>query len=531
MSVGDLIRDACREYASSTAVLTLREGTTTGACVREVEELTYAELYDRTLRCCDALFRAGVAVGDRVAVLADNCSALIISEWACLKTGFLWVALNARSSPEELAAILDDSRPAVLLVDPEHAALLESGIVPSDCRVIGLGVGSEWEALLAAAEPVEPSWAPDAETPVRIRYTSGTSGRPKGAVLPRRAYDASVEEVDRAIGPLQSTDTLLQIAPMTHASGAMWLPHVRVGARSVLLDRFDARAIIDLIEEYCVTAVFLVPTMLVRLLDVLDDPRKMTSLRTVVYGGASMPVVPLQKALRLLGRRFVQIYGLTESTWPITALLRDDHVVGGGEPATTARLASCGRPTPIGDLRIMSPAGKPVSAGETGEIHVRGKNTMLGYWHTRGRADVVDAKGLDEDGWMHTGDVGFMDDEGFVTIVDRLHDMIVSGGFNVYPKEVEHCLCRHEAVLEAAVVGLPDEEWGERVHASVVLRRGAAATEQELARHCAAKLAGFKKPRSVEIVEELPKNASGKILRREIRNRLAAVAPTPKPGQ
>ncbi|MFN2425207.1 MAG: class I adenylate-forming enzyme family protein, partial [Candidatus Binatia bacterium] len=354
---------------------------------------------------------------------------------------------------------------------------------------------------------------PGAEDAVRIRYTSGTAGLPKGAVLPRRCYDASVEAVADVIGPLGADDVLAQVAPMTHAAGAMWLPHALAGASALLVDRFDAAAFVELAAQERVTSAFLVPTMLVRFLEALGHAPRAMSFRSIVYGGASMPVDRLERGLELLGPVFVQIYGLTESNWPVTALRREEHVVDGPRESRMRRLASCGRPTAVGELRIVTAAGREATTGETGEVLVRGRNTMLGYWGKGER----DAKGLDAQGWMHTGDVASRDADGFVTIVDRLHDMIVSGGFNVYPREVEDALSSHAAVLEAAVVGRPDPEWGECVHAVVVLRPGAACGEEELAAHVAGRTAAYKKPRSFEFVTELPKNAAGKVLRRALK--------------
>jgi acyl-CoA synthetase (AMP-forming)/AMP-acid ligase II len=225
----------------------------------------------------------------------------------------------------------------------------------------------------------------------------------------------------------------------------------------------------------------------------------------------------------LFGPILVQIYGLTESTWPVTALSREEHLrrTGETEECWLARLHSCGRPTSVGALRVVTPDGRDAAAREVGEIRLRGRNTMSGYWRTTTAATAVDAKGLDADGWMHTGDLGFRDEHGYVTIVDRLHDMIVSGGFNVYPREVENALSSHPAVLEVAVVGRPDVEWGEAVHAAVVLRSGTSVTPDDLIAHCAALLAGYKKPRSLEIVAELPRNSAGKTLRRAVRAGLA----------
>jgi acyl-CoA synthetase (AMP-forming)/AMP-acid ligase II len=508
-----IIGSAARRFGDRVAAVEL--SCTDGRAV-EGRSATYGELLSLTLRACDALLTHGLRPGDRLAVLLDNCIDMIVSEWACLCGGFVWVALNTRTSPSELRSVLDDCAPAVLLVGARYRELAAG--TGASCRLIE---ASQWRELLDRAEPNESPAQPEAEAPVRIRYTSGTAGQAKGAVLARRAYDASIETVARVIAPIDARDVLVQVAPMSHAAGAMLLPHVAAGARALLVDRFDVEAFLDIVVRYGVTTVFLVPTMVVRLLDALGDGPLPAGLRTIVYGGASMPVAPLAAAVERLGPVFVQIYGLTECTWPVTALGREDHLrrEGEGERAWHRRLASCGKPTGVADVRIVDPQGRDVGPESTGELWVRGRSTMSGYW-ARGAAGVKrDVKGLDANGWMHTGDVAFVDAEGYVTIVDRLHDMIVSGGFNVYPREVEDALCSHPAVLEAAVVGRPHAEWGETVHAAVVLRPGAAVTAERLTEHCAERLAGYKKPRSLEVVEALPKNAAGKILRRALRER------------
>ncbi len=522
------IRRSAERFAERTALVVMR-GPDGDGRHREVASINYGDLYADVLRLCSGLHVAGVRPGDRLAVLLDNSIEMVATEWACLLAGYVWVALNTRSSPEELAAILRDSSPAVVVVDEAHCELLEGAPLPAACIRLETGSGRSYSRFLAAGDCSEPRREPTGEDPVRIRYTSGTAGRPKGAVLARRGYEASVEAVAGVIAPLAADDVLVQAAPMTHAAGAMLLPHAQVGARAVLLDHFEAGSFIDLVAAVKGTAVFLVPTMLVRVLEALEDPARLASLRTIVYGGAAMPVDRLRRGLDLLGPVFVEIYGLTESTWPVTALRREDHVVAGGEPALERRLTSCGRPTSVGELRIVDGRGNDPGPGEAGEIVVRGRNTMLGYWDAEmecaATGSSAGGKGLDADGWMHTGDVAWRDADGFVTIVDRLHDMIVSGGFNVYPREVEEALSSHGAVLEAAVVGRPSEEWGETVHAYVVLRPGAETTAAELIAHCAKHVAGYKKPRSVELADELPRNASGKILRRELRDRLRNTSP------
>jgi acyl-CoA synthetase (AMP-forming)/AMP-acid ligase II len=529
IAVPDLLEDVGTRFAARTALVNL-EWDEVAADYRRGPSITYGDLYANALRLADALAARGVRPGDRIAVLLDNSFELVVTEWACLLSGMVWVALNVRSSARENAAILRDCSPSVLVVSPRYRGQIESHELAPSCFVVE--TGTAWEALLSSGRARRPAGAPGEEDVVRLRYTSGTAGLPKGAMLPRRCYDASVDVVGEVIGPLAPTDVLAQIAPMTHAAGAMWLPHAVVGATALLADRFDAHAFVRLVLREQVTSVFLVPTMLVRFLEAIGNDARPRSLRSIVYGGASMPVDRLARGLELLGPVFVQIYGLTESNWPVTALRREEHLVAGDEAAQRRRLASCGRPTAVGEVRIVDADGREAAPGESGEMLVRGRNTMLGYWERKERAEArglygaaeaegldgaAEAKGLDKEGWMHTGDVATRDADGFVTIVDRLHDMIVSGGFNVYPREVEDALSTHPAVLESAVVGRADPEWGERVHAVVVLRPGAAVTAAELAAHVGERTAPYKKPRSVEFASELPKNAAGKILRRVLR--------------
>ncbi len=521
-SVCDVIHSACRRHGARVALQTLKGSGSIEDAYRIVDSLTYAELYDRTLRFGDALGRRlGLRPGDRVAVLLDNSPEMVVSEWACLLGGYLWVALNARFSAHEHGLLLRDSSPRLLLVAEKYQGAIAGIDLPADCRVVVVGGDGQWQRLLQEAEPRLPAREPGPEDPVRIRYTSGTAGLPKGAVLPRRCYDASFAAVGEVLAPLRAQDVLAQVAPMTHAAGAMWLPHAAVGAKALLVEHFHEEGFASLVESEQVSAVFLVPTMLVRLIESLqasDRVSRLRSLRTIVYGGASMPVDRLRIGLELLGPVFVQIYGLTESNWPAVALSREDHVVDGSEEVLLQRLASCGRPTSVGQLRIVDDAGRDLEPGSVGQILLRGANTMSGYWGKGRNVGDEAGKGLDADGWMHTGDLAVRDQQGFVTIVDRLHDMIVSGGFNVYPREVENALSSHPAVLEAAVAGLPSQLWGEVVHAAVVLRPGAAASADELAAHVAQQTAPYKKPRSFEFVNELPRNAVGKVLRRVLRD-------------
>ena len=515
MNVSGLLEDAALRFADHAALIEAdRDG--------ELRSVTYAELYRRVLGFVKALSDRGARKGDRIAILMDNSIELVVTESACLAAGFIWVAVNARTSAEELSAILADCEPRIFIVGHGYEQVAQEVVIPKGAEMVGQG-SAVWQALFKVEAPAGFRFTkPESTTPVRIRYTSGTAGKPKGAVLTRGCYDASVDNVTSVLGELTERDTVLQVAPMTHAAGAMFLPHAAVGARAVLMRRFDVDSVLNAIENWQATAVFLVPTMLIRLVEQIGNGARLRSLKTIVYGGASMPVDRLQAAVESLGPVFVQIYGLTESTWPVCALLHEEHLRREGESQQDwrARLHSCGHPMPVGELRIVAADGHDCDCGESGEVWVRGRNTMSGYWKSETSPATPDGKGLDAEGWMHTGDVGRRDVEGFVTIIDRLHDMIVTGGFNVYPREVESALSSHPCVLESVVIGIRSPEWGETIHADVVLRADSDVSQRDLIEHCALTLPGYKKPRSVAFVDALPKNPAGKILRREVRKRL-----------
>jgi acyl-CoA synthetase (AMP-forming)/AMP-acid ligase II len=506
-NVSRLIADIGQRYADRTALIDLSSD--------QVREISYAELVARTRALASALYQRGMRPGDRLAVALDNSTEMVVSEWCCLLAGFVWVALNVRSSEEELAGVLSDSDPALVITNQRYEDTLGRAASGRPVEVVG---SARWTRFVENSDPELPRLVPRSTDPVRIRYTSGTSGRAKGAILTRGGYDASIDNVSSVIGPFYEDDVVAQVAPMTHASGAMLLPHLAAGGKAVIVDRFDAGALQKLCKQYRVTALFLVPTMLVRFLSAHAPSDDLETLRTIVYGGASTPPDTIAGAVESLGAIFIQIYGLTESTWPVCALGRDEHERGEDEARADwlARLASCGRPTAVGRVRIVNESGTDVDDGQAGELWVRGRNTMAGYWRSADEGD----KGLDTDGWMHTGDIGVRDEQGRITIVDRLHDMIVSGGFNVYPREIEDALGSHDGVLESAVVGRPHSEWGEAVHAYVVVKAGMQPSADELRSHVSGRVAGYKSPKTIEFVDSLPKNTSGKVLRRVLRDRL-----------
>jgi len=502
-----LLRKAARERPQQLAI------------VDGDRRLTFAELAERSARFAGALHALGVAPGDRVGLLAHNshryAEFLMGTWWA----GAVVNPVNTRWSMTEVAYSLDDCDTRVLLVDQHFAAAAATlpGRSASLRTLVYCGSGAppagmlDGEQLLNAAQP-----ASDAgrgfDDLAAVMYTGGTTGHPKGVMLSHRnlvvnalaAVAVFPEPLDR-IG--------LVAAPMFHIGGcAQWLQLlVSLRARTVLLPFFDELRVLQAIEQERVSDTFLVPTMLKRL---IEHPRfaefDLSSLRTVLYGAAAIDETLLAAAMRALpGVKFQQLYGMTEAAPVVCALPPSMHAPG---PQQARRLRAAGFPTAAAEIRVVDASGRDVPAGSAGEIAVRGPTVMQGYWN---RPQETAAALVD--GWLRTGDAGRFDEEGLLHIVDRLKDMIVTGGENVFSAEVENVLAQHPAVQSCAIIGIPDVDWGEKVHAVVVLRAGHTVTPQALLAHCRDRIAGYKCPRSVEFRTELPLSAAGKLLKYQLR--------------
>ncbi|MCC6766023.1 MAG: AMP-binding protein [Deltaproteobacteria bacterium] len=491
MDATEALRRAARRWPEREA---LRDGD---------RSVAFAELDARANRLAHELVRAGVGPGDRVATFLPNSIAHVAAQQAILRAGAVWVGINRRLAPPEVAFMLEHAAVRVVLAgaDGLGAARQAEGAAVWDVS----GADAARERRLAGA-PATPPRPPAAEHDVaRLRYTSGTTGRPKAAVLTHGCALASLRNLLAELHELSPSDTVAHVAPLTHASEALLAPAFWRGARSILCHDFHPAAFRELVARERVTLIFLVPTMIAAL--VADPARKemLASLRTVVYGAAPMPEDLMVRALDVLGPVLLQIYGLSECPFPITTLRKDDHL----DPR---RRGSCGLPTASNELRVLDATGVPQPPGEVGTIAVRGPQLMREYW-----CDPEATAAALVDGWLRTGDLGRLDDAGFLTLVDRSDDVIISGGFNVYPREVEVVLEAHPAVAEAAVVGIPHERWGRGVAAWVVRRPRAEVGEHELIDFCRARLAGYKKPLQVTFVETLPKSSTGKLLRRALR--------------
>lgn len=480
---------------------------------------TWLEHGDRVSRFAAGLSSLGLRKGDRVAIIANNSDLYIEVINAIVWAGGVAVPGNFRWHPVEHEHALRDCGAKILLVDRDHAVIAASlaaacgidAIILLDVSPSGLPQGFHLsEALINASEPMEDT-SGSGEELCLILYTGGTTGQPKGVMLSHRGLIGGFLSVNASV-TTPPEQIFLHSAPMFHLAGATTVLAVTLTAGThVVLPAFSAAAMIEAIERERVTAALLVPTMFAMLREHLDaNPADVTSLRYIRYGAAPITETLLRQAMTMFpGAEFQQGYGQTELSASVTVLDPRFHNPDG----ETARLRSAGRPVIGADVRIVDGQMVELPVGAAGEIIVRSPGAMLGYWN-----NPELTAGTLVDGWVRTGDIGYFDDEGFLFVVDRLKDMIVSGGENVFSAEVENLLVSHPAVAECAVIGVPDAKWGERVHAVVRLAENAKATPEDLQGHCRAEMAAYKCPRSFDFIDRpLPLSAQGKVLKAELR--------------
>ena len=478
---------------------------------------TYRELAQRASALAAWLRAQGVAPGDRVALFMPNRPQYLVVLWGVWWSGAAAVPINAKLHPREAAWILQHSGTRLAFCEGDaHAALAE--LSP------GVQLRTELPALEAHGAIEPPSERADTDA-AWLFYTSGTTGRPKGVVLgARQLCQASLGYLSE-VQSVAAGDAMLHPAPLSHGSGLYHLPYVMHGGVNVMpaSGGFDPAEIIELAAHWRNASFFAAPTMVRRLVDhILTSGRKPEGLATITYGGGPMYRADIQQALQVIGPHFAQIYGQGESPMTITVLPRD-VINDAAHPRHRERLASVGHAQPMLELSIRSAGGTELPVGETGEVCVRGDIVMQGYW----QQPEATAAAI-RDGWLYTGDVGRLDDEGYLTLLDRSKDLIISGGSNIYPREVEEVLLLHPAVHEASVIGRRDAEWGEVVVAYVVAR--GAVDADALDAFCREHIARFKRPKLYRFVEALPKNNYGKVLKTELREREAQLGDTPKPA-
>lgn len=482
--------------------------------------LDYRELDAQASRLASALLARGLVRGDRVAIFMRNNPEYAVALFGVLRAGLVVVPVNAKLHARELAFILENAECAGLVFGDEHAPDVEGALAEYRPRLLvrvgADGCGIPFDELLASGDPAFADAEVDPEDLAWLFYTSGTTGFPKGAMLSHRNLVAMTVSCLADVCSFQPEDVVLHAAPLSHGSGLYLLAMVARGSGNLIYHRshFDAADVLATVERERVTVLgFVAPTMIVMLLDAPGE-HDTSSLRRIVYGGAPIHAEHAREAGRRFGPVLCQIYGQGEAPMTISYLRPADHTL-----APDAEIVPAGIPRSDVELRLVGDDGSEVPAGHEGEVAVRGDVVMAGYW----RNQEATARSL-RGGWLYTGDIGRLDERGFLLLLDRKHDMIISGGSNIYPREVEEALTQHAAVREACVFGMPDRLWGESVAAAVVVRAGAAVTADELVDHCRAVLAGFKKPKAVHFVDELPKNAYGKVLRRELRERFAGEA-------
>ena len=511
MNIGQCLTKSARTFPNNLAIA---YGT---------RKLSYAEFNYRVNRLANALYKQGIRQGDNVAVLMYNCPEMLESMFAGFKAGCGVVPINFRLHPKEYAFIIKHSEAKVVIISPEfnEEIIKACALFPCVQSIITLSGACDnlldYESLLSAESDQYDDAGVDAEDVAWIFYTSGTTGSPKGAMLTHRNLLSMTMNFYADMAPgFGSSDVALHAAPLSHGSGCYALPNIAKGAANVILESksFDTETVLRTIQEYRVTNMFAAPTMIKRLVDSpAIDRYDRSSLKYFNYGGAPMLVEDLINAMKKLGPCLVQLYGQAESPMTITYLSHTNHVLDGNSDQMK-RLASAGIPRTDVEVEIVDPDGNELPPGETGEIVTRSDLVMKGYW----RAPEATAEVL-RDGWLHTGDMGYMDEHGYLFLMDRSKDMIISGGENIYPREIEEVIVGHSAVREVAVIGIPDSQWGEAIKAVVSLVPGGKATETELINFCTEHIARYKKPQSVDFVDELPKNNYGKIVKRELREK------------
>ncbi len=454
----------------------------------------------------------GLERGARVAIFARNLPEYLELLLACWWAGLAAVPVNARLHPRELAWILENSEARLLFAGEDLP--LPGNMPPSLRETVVIGGRAWWRLFEADPWPLEEVGGDDLAW---LFYTSGTTGRPKGAMITHRNLRAMTYAYFIDVDGIAPGDAILHAAPMSHGSGMYIFPHAAAGAMQIVPESggFDADEVLALLGRWRGVTLFLAPTMVKRLVArVHERGGEAPGLKTIVYGGAPMYLADLERAHEVLGFRLAQIYGQGESPMTITALDKRAHAER-DHPRWRLRLTSAGTPQIVCEVRVVDESDRPLPAGEVGEIVVRGDSVVPGYWRNPD-ATAATFRG----GWLHTGDLGCFDEDGFLYIRDRSKDLVISGGANIYPREIEEVLLQHPRVREVAVVGVPDPEWGERVVACVVAEGELAAAE--LDRLCLDHLARYKRPRRYVFFDDLPKNSYGKILKRELRARLLA---------
>ena len=485
-------------------------------------EVSFAQFDDRSSRIANLIIGHGIAPRSNVGFLGKNSALYFQLMLGINKAGCTMSPMNWRLAAPELAAVIADAEAPLMLVDREFLPLIEAvqAIGASEFKVVALDPFTrdcEFERAMAAASSVDPRVPVDAEQAALLIYTSGTTGKPKGVELTHRGFNFMrlCEHLEPAL-QWRDDDVMMMVMPNFHLVGSgLTIQSLYNGGTLSVLPALDPGALIQVIQRDRPSIVALVPTAIQMVLDHPDaKAADFSSLRLVMYAGSPISAHLLARALREMKCKFMQFYGATESSGAITLLRPEQHVI-----EDEAKLKSCGTPLPLIDIKFVDAAGVEVPDGEVGELYVRSPSLFGGYWK---QPDTTAA--VLKDGWYRTGDAGRRDAEGLIYLVDRVKDMIVTGGENVYSAEVEQVLAKHPGVRQCAVIGLPDEKWGERVVALILPAEGQKPTQDDIIGHCRQFIAGYKVPKEVRLVEAFPMTATGKVLKRVVRDELAKAA-------
>jgi len=508
MNVGTILTRTAKNFPE-------REG-----LVVDGQRLTFKQLNERVNRLANALLAKGLKKGDRVGLLFYNSLAYFESYLALYKAGLVWVRLNYRLSFSELINMMKDSQACSLIHGSEFKRVGDEickELSSLKLRVHqGEGQGIDYENFLAFGSKEEPDVEVEEGDLCDIWYTSGTTGEPKGIMITHRNVLTCVQFLLSDVYWISEEDKLLTVGALSHAGSVRVLPFTLRGALNVLHKRFDPVEIFKTIEREKITDISTVPTML---FDLMDHPERqnydLSSLKTITYAGAPTPVKRIKEALKIFGPILDQSFGQAESIITITHLPKHEHIVK-DDPERERRLASVGREYPGVQIKVVNEEGEECKPGEIGEVITRSDLVMKGYWNRpEATAEVL------KDGWLYTGDLGYQDEKGYLFLMDRKHGKIITGGLNVYPREVEEILAQNEAIAEACVFGIPDPKWGETITAAVTLRSDKTTSERELIEFCKSRLASYKSPKRIYILDSLPKNPYGKILQRELKKRFS----------
>ncbi len=482
-------------------------------------KITFSEFNLRVNRLANAILNLGLSRGDRVAVLSENAYQYMELYFACAKGGVSLVPLNYRSTSKELAYVINDSGAKLFFFGTKFLTVVKdiqeqcSSITSLICINQQLSNSLLYEDLIKTSSSAEPNVNIEEDDTVVLGYTGGTTGRPKGVMTTHKNLISSC--FNMVIGmEIKSSNIYLNVAPMFHSGGAMaMLAFFFMGATNIIQSAFNPEAVVKTIgQERATHAVLLTPMILAILRYPQLSDFNIESMECIIYGSAPMPTEPLRRAIQIFQCNFIQVYGATETFVPLTILSAEDHV-SQGSTEQIRRMSSAGREVIGVEVKVVDDDDHEVPVGGMGEIIARGNNVMKGYW----QLPELTNEAL-RNGWYHTGDIGRMDDHRYLYIVDRKKDMIISGGENVYPQEIEDVLYQHPGVAEAAVIGVPDEFWGEAIKALIIRKDGSTVTEAEILEHCKQHLASFKKPKSVDFVDNLPRSTIGKVLKYEIRD-------------